>query len=395
MKVDVVIFGGGGAGLWLLDVLCGRGLRVVLVEKDTLGGGQTVGSQGIIHGGMKYAITGSQRASATAIREMPEVWRECIAGRSQPDLRGTPTRSACCFMWRTTSLKSTLGMLGARVGLRSNAEKVEVCDRPVVLQACPGDVFRLDEQVIDTVGFVRTLAERHERRLLSCAEVEFVRSDARDVSAVVLRHPRTGETLRIDVGQVVLTAGAGNAGLRELAGLSTGVMQRRPLHMAMVRGDLPNLFGHCIDGAHTRVTVTSARDARGEMVWQVGGQVAEDGVSMSAAELVEHVRRELVLALPGVNFHGCAWSTYRIDRGEGFTDDGGRPSGPVVLRDGNVITAWPTKLALLPHLAMLVSERLGACGSEECDGLEAFDGWLRPEVSLPPWDCETQWVTLD
>ncbi|HEY3967359.1 MAG TPA: FAD-dependent oxidoreductase, partial [Planctomycetaceae bacterium] len=54
MELDVLIFGGGAAGLWLLDQLARRGDCVLLLEAGRLGLGQTVGSQGIIHGGLKY-----------------------------------------------------------------------------------------------------------------------------------------------------------------------------------------------------------------------------------------------------------------------------------------------------------------------------------------------------
>ena len=49
----------------------------------------------------------------------------------------------------------------------------------------------------------------------------------------------------------MLTAGNGNAGLRRQMRLDEGVMQRRPLHMVLLRGDLPVLNGHCVDGRIT------------------------------------------------------------------------------------------------------------------------------------------------
>src|ERR1700733_7712281 len=85
MQLDVLIFGGGAAGLWLLDELRRRGARVLLLEADRLGAGQTIASQGIIHGGLKYTLQGGLTPSAMQIREMPGVWRDCLAGRRLPD----------------------------------------------------------------------------------------------------------------------------------------------------------------------------------------------------------------------------------------------------------------------------------------------------------------------
>ena len=107
-------------------------------------------------------------------------------------------------------------------------------------------------------------------------------------------------------------------------------MQRRPLHMVMLRGNLPPLFGHCVDGAKTRVTITSAIDAGGRTIWQVGGQLAEDGVHMNEQELIEHARRELTETLPAVDFNNVEFGGYRIDRAEQKTAALSRPAGTVV-----------------------------------------------------------------
>ncbi|HAI12838.1 MAG TPA: hypothetical protein DCM28_14110, partial [Phycisphaerales bacterium] len=57
IDMDVVVIGGGVAGLWLLDALHRKGYRCVLLEAHQLGSGQTVASQGILHGGMKYTLS--------------------------------------------------------------------------------------------------------------------------------------------------------------------------------------------------------------------------------------------------------------------------------------------------------------------------------------------------
>ena len=55
LQTDIAIIGGGVAGLWALNLLRQRGYSTVLFEQDALGSDQTIGSQGIIHGGIKYA----------------------------------------------------------------------------------------------------------------------------------------------------------------------------------------------------------------------------------------------------------------------------------------------------------------------------------------------------
>lgn len=171
-------------------------------------------------------------------------------------------------------------------------------------------------------------------------------------------------------------------------------MQRRPLHMTMARGPLPVLNGHCTDRNRTSVTITTDCDRAGRTVWQIGGQVSEDGVGMSREALIEHVKGELTRALPGVAFDGVEWSTYRVDRAEGATRGGKRPSDAVVRVEGNVITGWPTKLVLAPVLAARIMSELPPAGDQSFDDdamTDALRTWPRPAVAQPPWERETDW----
>ncbi|MBF2983044.1 FAD-dependent oxidoreductase, partial [Pseudomonas aeruginosa] len=71
LSTDILIVGGGIAGLWLNARLRRAGYATVLVESASLGGGQSVKSQGIIHGGAKYALHGALTGASEAIADMP------------------------------------------------------------------------------------------------------------------------------------------------------------------------------------------------------------------------------------------------------------------------------------------------------------------------------------
>lgn len=398
MHIDVVILGGGAAGLWLLDDLRRAGFAAVLLESDALGAGQTVASQGIIHGGLKYTLDGLLSASATSIREMPTIWRRCLAGELNPDLSGTRLRAEFCYLWRTTTLSSKIGMLGARAGLRVGPSMLPADARPAALAGCPGVVARLDEQVIEPASFIETLARRHRDVLLridvsSGFELE---TDAPGrVTCIRLINPSDGEPLDLVPRHVVLTAGTGNETLMEQVRLPRVRAQRRPLHMVLVRGELPELCGHCVDGMHTRATITSAKEMTGGCVWQVGGQIAEDGVELEPTDLVRHARRELADILPSVSLDGCAWSTYRVDRAEPSVRGRRRPSAQWAAMHGNVVVGWPTKLALVPRLAAQIRDLLPnepAIGHVDPATLEK---WLRPRVAVPPWEETRSWFSAD
>src|SRR5690606_3639182 len=93
VPVDIALFGGGIAGLWLARLLTQRGYSCVLLERDTLGGQQTLLSQGILHGGLKYALGGALSQESEAIAGMPDRWRASLAGEGDLDLRGVKVLS--------------------------------------------------------------------------------------------------------------------------------------------------------------------------------------------------------------------------------------------------------------------------------------------------------------
>lgn len=428
LALDVLILGGGVAGLWLLDELRRAGRSVLLVEAAQFGCGQSVAAQGIIHGGLKYTLDGLFNPSADAIRDMPVLWRDCLAGRREPRLTRTRVRAEHCWLWRTSDLLSAMGMIGARIGLRVAPQSVPREARPEALAACPGGVFRLDEQVIDPCSLLADLAGRNEGWAIQVrgrGGVRFDLSGAGQVSLAHVRHPTSAAELALRPAHVLLTAGEGNEALRDALGLAPRRMQRRPLHMVIVRGRLPRLNGHCTDRARTRVTITSDVDAGGRVVWQLGGQVAEDAVEMSPRVASGHAQREVREVLPGIDLAGTEWASYCVDRAEPATGGGARPNDAWCVVEGNVITAWPTKLALAPRLAEKVMGLMPAagadqssqsakqsfalqderCGSPEAGTAErakqsfalqdAIGDWPRPGVAPPPWERPLEWTPAD
>jgi glycerol-3-phosphate dehydrogenase len=406
IEPDVLIVGGGIAGLWLLDALIERGYSAVLVESGGLGGGQTIASQGIIHGGVKYTLAGLFSASADAIAEMPVIWCDCLAGRRSPDLSTAPLRANHCHLWRTDDLASRLGSLGAQHALRVKPVRLDRSQRPEALRGCPGSVMRLDEQVIDPAAVAACFLARHRARIVAGDVLGDGGSidvgEAGRVRAVILRHTDRdgggdrGAELTIVARRVLLTAGAGNAALRVRIGLSEQAMQRRPLHMVMARGRLPELYGHCVDGAATRATITSARHSSGDMVWQIGGQIAEkEGVARSEAEQVAFARDELRAVVPGLDLSGVRMGTYRIDRAEARSADGARPNDAQCVVEGNTITAWPTKLALAPRLAERLVELLDPPRGGASEDVAVPEDWPRPPIAQPPWETTESWTAAE
>lgn len=396
--VDVVVFGGGVAGLWILDACRRDGLSALVLESHSLGRGQTVWSQGILHGGLKYTLSGVLTRAAQSIRDMPAFWRACLAGERDPDLSPVTIRSPHCHLWRTESVRSRAAMIGARVGLRTHSSVLAREARPAILKACPGTVAQLDEQVIDPVSLMQCFGDRHQGRLLridTARGLDLGLDAPGMVREIVVRSPLSDRRLMIAPRCVVLAAGGGNAALRERSGLDASAMQIRPLRMVMLRGAtdrLPELNGHCVDGMRTRVTITSASDHAGHRIWQIGGEVAERGATMDDAATIALARRELLSVLPGFSPAGLEWSAYEAPRAEGRTPDGRRPEEPVILVEGNVITTWPSKFVLAPRLAeqtlAAIRTTLIPAGGSPTPEID----WPAPDVAEPPWEEARRWT---
>jgi len=400
VHLDVVIFGGGSAGLWLFDEVRRSGRSVVLLEANELGSGQTVASQGIIHGGLKYTLSGLLTPSAKAIRAMPGVWRKCLAGEQLPHLRRTKLRSEFCYLWRTASFTGKLGMLGAKAGLQTKPVWLEEHERPAVLKSCAGGVARVDEQVIDPASFISDLATQHRELLFAIDAdngLEFQVSATGRVELVRLINPSTGEPFDITPGAVVFTAGAGNQSLLKMVGQSRPAMQRRPLHIVMARGDLPELNGHCVEGTATRLTITTAEHTDGDNIWQLGGRIAEEGVELDRDALVERAIDEVKEFVCDAQLQGVAWSSYTVDRAEQATSGLSRPADATLDVHENVITGWPTKLALAPRLAERILAILDGGGRDDAWmkrlADSPADAWPRPTVAQPPWETERTWIS--
>lgn len=387
---DVVIFGGGVMGLWLLDDLINAGYSAILLEKHALGAGQTVASQGIIHGGLKYTLSGKPTQSATAVKELPHVWRRCLEGNRRPDIRATPMRSSYCHLWSTDSLRSKLGMFGASHALAVKPVSLPRDEWPTVLRDIRGSVQTLDEQVISPPGLIAAMAAPHWDRILKVGNdcgVTFVRNDNERLSIQMHKQSKS-KRLTFTPKNIVFAAGEGNAALREQVNLSAQAMQRRPVQMILARGDLPELNGHCVDGNRTRVTITTDRDSAGRTIWQIGGQVSEDSVAMTGEALIAYTKKELEAILPNIDLQGIEWATYRVNKAEGTQKGGKRPATEVILHEGNVTTVWPTKLVLAPSASQGVMQALTEPSDEPMDMRSLVD-WTPPKVAMPPWETAT------
>ncbi len=386
LNIDVAIVGGGIAGLWLLARLRQHGYGALLIENEQLGAGQTLCAQGIIHGGAKYSLGGQPSASTTVIAGMPELWRRCLNGAGDIDLRAARLLADHQYLWATRAPTSRLAAFFASKLMRGRMEKVAgaaVDDYPSALRhpRFQGTVYRLDEPIVDVVSVLAAFAERYHNAIVLHQGPATPKADG----TLTLRHAGQA-TWAIRPTCTVFTAGAGNAALPWV------MLQLRPLHMVMVRGPaLPGLlYAHCLGASDVpRLTVTSHYDASGRLVWYLGGGLAEDGVQRDRREQIHAAQRELETLIPWADWSRAEFATFIVQRAEAQQPRRTRPAEPGLFRDGRVLAAWPTKMALAPLLAKRIEEMLRTLGVRPRPvDLRALKDWPRPEIAVAPWDRE-------
>lgn len=356
-STDIVIFGGGIAGLWLLNSLREAGYQVVLLERNSIGSGQTLASQGIIHGGLKYALQGSLTGAAQAIAAMPGRWRQCLAGEGDMDLRGTRVLSDHYYMWSGASMRGKLKSFLGSKSLRGRVDTVPQAEYPAFFKQATikGTLYQLPDFVVDSESLIATLASKQQASLfcLPPQDIEFSSDGFSNSKTLMLRHQR--HDIEINAQRFIFAAGEGNKGLINAAGLLTPKTQVRPLKMVYLKmPGLPQLFVHCIGDSFSltpRLTVTSHQDESGEIVWYLGGDIAETGVGKTDAEQIDAARRLLSELFPWIDLSAAEWRCFAINRAEPKVDNDSRPDDAYFIKEENVLVTWPTKLTLTPALS--------------------------------------------
>lgn len=385
ISTDVLIVGAGVAGLWLNARLRRQGFSTIVVERESLGGGQSVKSQGIIHGGAKYALHGALTGASEAIADMPRRWREALAGDGELDLSGVRLLSEAHYLWSPGTLAGNLTSFFASKAVRGRVDQVKGDQLPPALQdpRFKGKVYRLAELVVDVPSLIERLAELAGDGLLAGQVIEPLFDNDELIGLRV-------DGLEIHAQRIVFSAGGGNAELLASVGISVPAQQLRPLHMVLVKGpSLKPLYAHCLGGGpKPRITVTTHPAANGEWVWYLGGDIAEaDGVAREPAEQIAVAKKELGNLLPWVDLSQAQWATLRVNRAEPAQSGLVRPDNAFLSDQGRLLVGWPTKLALAPDFSDRVLQAL------EHDGIKPGNAPALPPLPRPPLG-KTAWEQL-
>lgn len=388
IELDIVILGGGIAGLWVLNRLRTAGYSAVLLERDALGQGQSVASQGMIHGGMKYALGGVLTGASEAIADMPAHWQRCLRGEGDVDLRGTNVLSEAYYMWPRNSVRSRFNAFLGSKAVRGKVDAVPEAHYPDFFKGhIRGPLYRLQDLVLDVPSLLATLAARCREHVYRI-----------DWSKTRIEHDASGtvQGLFLENGTMlkarlyVSTGGEGTADILGLLQPTQVAMQMRPLQMVVVRHAHPHpVYVHCVSDhltATPEVTLTTHRCRNGAIAWYLGGELAEAGASIDQAEQVARSKQKLHELFPWCDLQHAQWHSFYINRAEAAQPGGKRPEHATVLQGGNLLYCWPTKLTLAPNLANQVQAMVRE--------LKLQPGWKTgqalnlpfPSVAEPPWE---------
>lgn len=390
---DVTIIGGGIAGLWLFRRLNDMGYKTLLLESDTLGGGQTIKSQGIIHGGIKYALSGNLTKASECIAGMPARWQAAMRGEGELDLSGVKVLSDHQYMWTPGGFGSRIATFFGSKVLRGRVENVSGSELPPAFadKAFKGRLYKLTESVLDVDSVIRALIKGYENRIVKVdwnSTTSFKWNDDQTIAAIEMTNGE--QKSAITAQQYVFTAGEGTADLLSRWPMpDMPEMQVRPLHMVMVEHDFPHpVYAHCVGtDIVPRVTITSHPTEDGRWVWYLGGDLAESGVKRSKEEQIALAKAELGKLMPWVNLDNARWGTLRVNRAEPKQNKLLRPDAAYCKPVHNALVTWPTKLALAPNLSDEVIKHLAERNIQP-GGNQGFDAGNLPTatVTAPFWE---------
>lgn len=362
ITTDVAIIGAGIAGIWLHHRLNQAGYHALLIENGKIGQGQTLSSQGIIHGGSKYALNGILSKASQVISSMPARWKSCLEGRGEIDLTSVKKLAEHQLLWSKDRLSSKMVSFFASKALSSRMQTVPQQHRPPLFQdpAFKGALYQLDEPVLDVPSLLNALVNPFYDRMLAVspdAKYDWQKTNDKVTSLKVGDY-------QIQAQQFVLTAGEGNEAILNDLSINKPAMQRRPLQMLLCKSKqadkpLPAIYAHSLgSGSKPIATISSHFNHAGEVVWYLGGNIAEEGVGKDKTSLINEAQTLLSDILPWYSLPDLDWATHPVNRAEPKQSSLSRPDTAFVNTKGNLHICWPTKLALAPDLSDQVIKQL-------------------------------------
>lgn len=387
VNTPIIIFGGGVAGLWTLNFLREKGHQAILVESKDLGGTQTLASQGMIHGGVRYSLQGKRSKHNDALKDMPKIWESCIAGHGEIDLSGTKLLSEEQHMWSPGGIGAGVTTFLASKSMEAEVEPISKEHWPEIFKSATsfkGKVFRMNEVVLDVKSLIQILSTKYTDSIYQ-AEIKDISTVEDSIKSITIASGE--EEINISADHFVFAAGAGNEKIASKLGLGSEITQTRPLKQVMVKSVPFPLYAHCIKAdPRPRVTISAHPNPDGTYCWYLGGLVAMHGLEHGDDAAISFAKSELASLFHWLDWKQMEWSVFDVDRAEPYTKNGLLPLGPTVRIHKNVALCWPTKLTSAPAVAHKVYDWVKESSKNETIPKLNF---ATPEIGSYPWEKAT------
>jgi glycine/D-amino acid oxidase-like deaminating enzyme len=344
-KPNILIIGGGIAGLWTAHRLQKAGRRVLLVDAQTKPK-QSLYSQGMIHGGQKFILSGEVSAFATALASLPARWDAALQGRGEIDLSAVKVTSHLQYFVARGMAEGLAAFAAAKV-VNAQTSKTAPADYPGILkadQSFKGMVYTLHEKVLDPKSLINALKQQLGD---ACLEGDVTRLEANGTA-----HLADGRIISADT--TIALAGEGNAGFIDALNLPIAT-RLRPLRQVYVADVDDPFYGHIIGlQSKPRFTVTSLQQENGRHEWYLGGLLAEKTQGWSEREIIAFAQKELQEIFPHIAWSQKTYRVFDINRAEYGAPGQDVQAGPVLKKLGSLLFGWPAKLTSAPLLADMV-----------------------------------------
>ncbi|MDH5722804.1 MAG: FAD-dependent oxidoreductase, partial [Alphaproteobacteria bacterium] len=237
IKTDIVILGAGIAGLWLFHHLKRQNHNVLLLESQSIGGIQSVASQGIIHSGLKYCLAGKINKLAQSISDMPQIWRECLNGEGPVDLSSAIINAQSQNLLIPEGIMGDLVKLATKKALGNSVHDIKPDNWPEQIKnsGFSGSVIAMNELVLDVPSIIKALAEPYKESI-------------RKLPAEYADNPfEFLKSHNIETKRVIFTAAQNNLKIARTNQNDDGLeTQHRPLLQIMIKNAPFELYAHLV-----------------------------------------------------------------------------------------------------------------------------------------------------
>jgi|TARA_B100001964_G_scaffold244114_1_gene324304 glycine/D-amino acid oxidase-like deaminating enzyme len=382
VDTDIAIVGGGVLGLFLLNWCKKNNRNVVLIESNKLGMGQSIASQGMIHGGQRYNLMGKLSSHAKLVNQMRSLWLDYLNGDGDFDLSTTRLISNHQYLYQLNTLKSKLVGTFASYWMQKRIKKLSHDEYPKWFHQECGSWYRLDEPVVDMGSLLKNLAHELQSSIIYAKPSIIEQNDYR-VKHIIFNDQNSECVLHAQ--NYFFCAGKSNQDFLSQFGIKpTTLMQLRPLRQFILFDAPVDFFGHIL-GLDPRPSMTiTTHKHNGRRIWYLGGKIATDYLDKDEAFYSKMIKLQLKKAYPMFDFKDLNIKHFDVDRAEPLAINGLLPDFPVINKlASNAFMSWPIKLCLAPLVAKLMLEKIsvdrknGSCTKLDNEKLK---------ISNYPWE---------